>query len=346
MLKALGGDIPEALEILTGAARPILERWFESEPLRATLATDAVIGAFASISAPGTAYVLLHHVMGTAGGARGVWGYVQGGMGGLALSLERACETCRSTCAAKRKSAEFWSPRAGDGRRIERRHATRRSRRRLDRGCTPDVRTISGRQRIARRFPERRQAHRLLVGVREDQSGLVRTSQFHGAASQGVAPHHHGTMHISPTLDYIDRAYDDAKYGQPSREPVLEMTMPTSVDDTIAPPGQHRLDLRAVRTLQAGRRQLGRHQGVLRGPLHRADRRGTHRTCPERILHRQVLSPLDLERTFGLTGGNIMQGAMNFQPAVLPPARAGLGRSSHAHSGLYLCGAASIPAAA
>ena len=80
-------NISEGLELLTAAARPILERWFETEVLKATLATDAVIGAFASISQPGTAYVLLHHVMGTAGGARGVWGYVEGGMGALADSI-------------------------------------------------------------------------------------------------------------------------------------------------------------------------------------------------------------------------------------------------------------------
>ncbi|MEO1973942.1 MAG: NAD(P)/FAD-dependent oxidoreductase, partial [Pirellulaceae bacterium] len=91
-LGELGEQLPDALELLTGAARPILERWFESEVLRATLATDAVIGAFASISSPGTAYVLLHHVMGEAGGARGVWGYLEGGMGALATALAGACE--------------------------------------------------------------------------------------------------------------------------------------------------------------------------------------------------------------------------------------------------------------
>ena len=90
-LKQLGADLPEAIELLTGAARPILERWFETEVLRATLATDAIIGAFTSVSSPGSAYVLLHHVMGEAGGARGVWGYVQGGMGGLANALAAAC---------------------------------------------------------------------------------------------------------------------------------------------------------------------------------------------------------------------------------------------------------------
>src|SRR3990172_3400968 len=90
-LGELSADLPQAVELLTGAARPILDRWFESDVLKATLATDAIIGAFLSISSPGSAYVLLHHVMGEAGGARGVWGYVQGGMGGLAASLAAVC---------------------------------------------------------------------------------------------------------------------------------------------------------------------------------------------------------------------------------------------------------------
>src|SRR3954467_8040773 len=90
-MRELGRELPQTVELMTGAARPILDRWFESDALKATPATDAIIGAFLSISSPGSAYVLLHHVMGEAGGARGVWGYVQGGMGGLATALAAAC---------------------------------------------------------------------------------------------------------------------------------------------------------------------------------------------------------------------------------------------------------------
>src|SRR6185295_6515689 len=99
-------DIPQAIEILTGAARPILERWFESDVLKGTLATDAIIGTFQSISAPGTAYVLLHHVMGMAGGARGVWGYVEGGMGALTQAMAKSAQAagveirCNATVSA------------------------------------------------------------------------------------------------------------------------------------------------------------------------------------------------------------------------------------------------------
>src|SRR5262249_37733278 len=88
--RRLGDGASEAVEILTGAARPILDRWFESEELKGTLATDAIIGAMAGPSMPGTAYVLFHHVMGEAGGARGVWGYMRGGMGGVTQALAAA----------------------------------------------------------------------------------------------------------------------------------------------------------------------------------------------------------------------------------------------------------------
>src|SRR4029079_9878561 len=86
-LRGLGEDLPEALEMLAGTAKTILDRWFESDVLKGTLATDAIIGTFQPISAPGTAYVLLHHVMGSAGRARGVWGYVEGGMGAFSQAL-------------------------------------------------------------------------------------------------------------------------------------------------------------------------------------------------------------------------------------------------------------------
>src|SRR5215217_3124846 len=86
----LGTDGQKAVEILTGAATPILDRWFESEQLKVTLATDAIIGAMASPSMPGTAYVLFHHVMGECNGVRGVWGYVRGGMGGISNAIAGA----------------------------------------------------------------------------------------------------------------------------------------------------------------------------------------------------------------------------------------------------------------
>ncbi len=173
---------------------------------------------------------------------------------------------------------------------------------------------------------------------------LSEPPKFDCLPTDGIAPHHHGTIHIGETLDTLERAYDDAKYGLPSREPILEITLPSSVDDTISPEGKHVMSM----FVQFAPYKLadGKHWDDIKEQF--AD------TCiellaryapnvPNAVEHRQVLSPLDLERTFGLTGGNIMQGAMNFDQ--LYAMRPVMGWADHRTpiKGLYLCGAASHP---
>ena len=343
-LKELGAATPEAIELLSGAARPILERWFETEALRATLATDAIIGAFTSISSPGSAYVLLHHVMGEAGGARGVWGYVRGGMGGLADALEKLCRSLGVDIRREAAVHAIHTDRHGvcgvglfDGTQLEARvvassvdaHVT------FEKLLDPAVLPAEFRAAVARIDYGSASAKINLA--------LAEPPQFTCAPGAGVMPHHRGTMHVGPTLDYLDRAYDDAKYGRWSRDPVLEMTMATSVDETLAPPGKHILSM-----------------FVQYAPYHLAEgswddhKEAFADRCievlaqyapnvPGAIEHRQVLSPLDLERVYGITGGNIMQGAMG--PHQLFMFRPVPGWADHRTPvpGLYLCGAASHP---
>jgi phytoene dehydrogenase-like protein len=160
----------------------------------------------------------------------------------------------------------------------------------------------------------------------------------------GVGPHHHGTMHICETMDWIERAYDDAKYGRPSQRPVLELTMATSVDPTLAPPGKHLVSMFVQ--FAPYRLQEGLHWDSLKESF--ADRcievlAEYAPNVPAAIEHRQVLSPLDLERVYGLTGGNIMQGAMNFNQLFLMRPLPGWADHHTPIAGLYLCGAASHP---
>ncbi len=348
-LGSLGVDLPEALEFLSGAARPILDRWFETDVLKATLATDAIIGAFAPISAPGSAYVLLHHVMGEAGGARGVWGYVEGGMGGLATALEGACRDVgvdRAPRSAGQPHHGF-EPSASpacvleDGRELVAPVVASSvdPRWTFERFLAPDelppdflaaVRRIDYSSASAKVNLALAEPPRFICGDRE-------------VDEEGVGPHHHGTMHVGPTLEYLERAYDDAKYGRYSDEPILELTMPTSVDRTIAPPGRHILSM-----------------FVQYAPYHLAEgdwdsqREAFGDRCvevlaryapnvPGAILHRQVLTPLDLERTYGLTGGNIFQGAMSLSQLFSLRPVAGWADHRTPVQGLYLCGAASHP---
>ncbi len=341
----LGGKLPSAIELLTGAARPILERWFEAEVLRATLATDAIIGAFASVSAPGTAYVLLHHVMGTAGGARGVWGYVQGGMGGLADALEAACrelhvEIRRETEVTRILTQDGRVQAIGlsDGKTIESpvvassidAHWT------FERLLEPEVLPQEFRQAVANIDYSSASAKINL--------GLSALPNFTAAPSTDMAPQHRGTIHIAPTLDYIERAYDDAKYGRPSQEPVLEITLPSAVDRSIVPDGKHLMSIFvqfAPYTMSDGKSWDDIKESFADRCIQLLARYAPN--MPDIVEHRQVLSPVDLERTFRITGGNIMQGAMHLHQLFFMRPVAGWADHRTPIKGLYLCGAASHP---
>ena len=344
-LASLGDDLPEAIELLSGAARPILERWFESEALRATLATDAVIGAFDSIGSPGTAYVLLHHVMGEAGGARGVWGYVEGGMGMLSEAIASACQDMR---------VEVWreSPvdriltngdkivgvALSDGTQLEAPIVA----------SSVDAHVTFEKMMHEGQLPEffRKAVSRISYASASAKLNLAlgEPPNFTADPTSGdLMPHHRGTMHISPTMDYIERAFDDAKYGRPSEEPILEMTMATSVDKTIAPAGKHILSV-FVQFAPYHLKEGSWDQIKDRFADRCVQLIGQYApNVPKAIEHRQFLSPLDLERVYGITGGNIMQGAM--VPHQLFSMRPVPGWSDHRTpvKGLYLCGAASHP---
>ncbi len=342
--RRLGPAVGEAIEILTGPARPILDRWFESEELKSTLATDAIIGMMASPSMPGTAYVLFHHVMGETDGKRGVWGYVRGGMGGLTQALAAAAgqrgvdircasevarilvRDGRVTGVAVAGGDEFNAP-------IVASNADARVTftRLLDTRALPaDFVEAVGRISY--------ESASLKINV-----ALAELPSFRACPGTAPGPQHRGTIHICPDQDYIERGYDDAKYGRPSARPILECTIPSVVDPTVAPPGKHLMSIfvqYAPYTLREG------HWDALRDPF--ADRCFAllDEYAPNftrSVLARQVLTPLDLERMFNLTGGNIFQGAMtpsqlfSFRPV---PGYAGYRTPIR---GLYLCGAAAHP---
>lgn len=344
-LASMKNNIPEGIELLTAAARPILERWFETEVLKATLATDAVIGAFSSISEPGTAYVLLHHVMGTAGGARGVWGYVEGGMGAMAQSVAKVCQelgvdivTEAEVASINVTSNSVTGVTLADGRTFDAKVV----------GSTVDSNLTFNRFLQEKDLPA---AFRAAVNRIDYRSATMKVNLALGEApdftcmpGNTIGPQHNGTIHIGETIDGIERAYDDAKYGEPSKTPIVEVTIPTSVDKTISPEGKHIISMFV---------QYAPYQ--LREGLYWDDIKETFADrCVERLAeyapnvpgvveHRQVLSPLDLERVYGLTGGNIFQGSMNLNQLHMMRPVAGWADHRTPINGLYLCGAASHP---
>jgi phytoene dehydrogenase-like protein len=342
--RRLGDGAGEAVEILTGAARLILDRWFESEELKATLATDAIIGAMASPSTPGTAYVLFHHVMGEAGGKRGVWGYVRGGMGGVTQALAAAARDLGAEirCEAEVARILVRDSRAvgvalGDGSEYSAPIVASNADARvtfldlLDRSELPPA-FVADVERISYASAS------LKINV-----ALAELPSFHALPGTEPGPQHRGTIHISPDQDYIERAFDDAKYGRPSAQPVLECTIPSVVDPTVAPPGQHLMSMfvqYAPYELSEGSWD-DRREDFADRCFDLLDEYAPN--FKRSVIARQVLTPLDLERVFNLTGGNIFQGAMTpgqlfaFRPV---PGHARYKTPVH---GLYLCGAAAHP---
>ncbi|MGL4419842.1 MAG: phytoene desaturase family protein [Gemmataceae bacterium] len=343
--RSLGREVAtEAIEVLTGAATPILDRWFESDVLKATLATDAVIGAFAPPSHPGTAYVLFHHVMGECNGVRGVWGYVRGGMGTISNSI---ADAARSYGAVIRPNSPVANILVKDGRvrGVALADGTEFLAPRV--ASCADANVTFNKLMDAKDLP----AEFLAAVKRIDYSSatvkinvcLSEPPRFKCLPGSGVGPQHHGTMHIGPTMEYIERAYDDAKYGRPATNPMLECTMATALDDSLAPPGKHILSMfvqYAPYTLKGTTWEVEKDRFADRcfdilneyAPNFKAS-----------VIDRQVIPPPEMERLWGITGGNIMQGSMNLSSMFSFRPVAGFANYRTPVTGLYLCGAAAHP---
>jgi phytoene dehydrogenase-like protein len=342
--RKLGPGMSEAIEILTGPARLILDRWFESEQLKATLATDAIIGAMAAPSMPGTAYVLFHHVMGETNGKRGVWGYVRGGMGGLTQALAGAARDLKVVIHTEAEVARILV-KNGAAQGVVLANGTEFR--------APVVASNADAQITFTRLldpkllpPEFAEA----VGrINYDSASLkinvalAELPDFLARPGSEPGSHHRGTIHICPDQDYIEHGFDDAKYGRPSQNPILECTIPSVVDPTVAPPGKH---LMSMFIQYAPYKLRGASWDDLRESF--ADRCFDllNEYAPNfkgSVLARQILTPLDLERTFSLTGGNIFQGAMPLNQLFMFRPVPGFADYRTPIRGLYLCGSAAHP---
>ena len=340
----MGPKMGEAVEILTGPMRPILDRWFESEQLKATLATDAIIGAFASPSMPGTAYVLFHHVMGETNGKKGVWAYVKGGMGALSNAL---ASVARSLGADVKTEAPVKQIVVKDGR------ATGVVLANGDEYTAPVIASNADCNVTFTKLMDPRvlppEFAEAISRIAYDSASLKinvaleRLPSFKALPAHAPGPQHRGTVHLCPDQDYIERAYDDAKYGVPSRNPILECTMASAVDPTVAPAGKHLMSIfiqYAPYKLKEGTWDTVKDAFADRcfdvleeyAPGFKKD-----------VIARQIVTPLDLERTFSLTGGNIFQGAMSLNQLFVMRPVVGWAGYATPIKGLYLCGAAAHP---
>ncbi len=336
----------EAIEVLTGSARTILDRWFESEQFKAVLDTDAIIGAFAAPSMPGTAYVLFHHVMGETNGKRGIWSYVRGGMGGLTQALARAaCDMgveIRTDCEVRRiivRDGVATGVVLSNGAEIEAVKVASNA------DCNVTFNKLLDAQSLPEDFRDaiaRIDYSSASLKINVAMSALPNFTACPGNSEPG--PQHRGTIHLVPDQDFIERAYDDAKFGNPSREPVIECTIPSALDATVAPPGKHVMSMfvqYAPYTIKDGtwdERTKDEFADRCFGMLERHAPGFT-----SSVLARQVLSPVDLERMFNLTGGNIFQGAMDLHQLFMFRPVAGFADYRTPIRNLYLCGSAAHP---
>lgn len=332
------------VKIFTQSAADFLDAWFESEELKVTLATDGVIGANGGPRSQGTAYILMHHCMGGVNGHRGLWGFVRGGMGAVSNAI---ADSARSHGASIRVSApvEKIVVRAGRAHSVV-----------LDSGEEIEARVIASNLDPRRTFLKLMNAADLpgdfVDSIRAFRSegtslkinlGLSGLPDFKALPGAAAAPQHRATMHICPSVEYIERAWDDAKYGMPSRSPLIEMTIPTMYDPSLAPPGHH---IMGIFLQYAPYTLKGTTWDEQREPYTERVLDVIEEYCPNIrsiVVHRQTLSPLDLERRFGITGGNIFHGEMSLdQMFVLRPV-AGFANYRTPVKGLYLCGSGAHP---
>jgi phytoene dehydrogenase-like protein len=343
--RGLGRHLPEATRLLLSPARALLEEWFDSEPLRATLATDAVIGAWASPSTPGTGAVLFHHVMGSVTGKRGVWAYVRGGMGQLASAL---AESARAAGAEIRTDSGVKRIRVEGGRAIGVE---------LEDGTTLEADAVAASTDPGRTFLG-------LVGpseLPEDFVRSVRGIDFRSPvfkinlaldgppplrfAEAERKPALSGTIHLGCLdLDSLDRAFEDAQAGRVSTRPVVELTVPSVLDPSVAPAGKHLASIFAQYTPALppdDERWPALREAAASHVLDVVEEAAPG--FRDRILQMEVLAAPDLEYEFGLTGGNIFHGAMTPDRLLFSRPFPGWAQYRTPVENLYLCGAGAHP---
>ena len=338
-------QIGELVRMFTGSAREILDDWFESDELKLALATDGVIGTNGGPGSPGTAYVLLHHVMGGVGGVRGLWGFVKGGMGALTMALRRSAEAygARVETGAEVSSIDVRNGRIlgvtlADGQEhhaytvVSNADPKRTFLRMLDRAQLPPE------------FVSQVEEYRCEGASFKINLALGELPNYRACPGTRQGPQHRGTTHICQSLDALEQAWDEAKFGAPSREPLLEITIPTAYDPSLAPEGKHVMSIFAQYApyrLADGVWESARKAAFVDRVIGLLERYAPN--IRGAIEHVHALSPLDLESEYGLTGGNIFHGDLRPDQLFALRPVAGWARYATPIAGLYLCGSGTHP---
>ena len=333
----------DVLDLFTKSAGDLLDRWFESDAIKAALGFDAVVGNFASPYTPGSAYVLLHHVFGEVNGKRGQWGHALGGMGAITQAMARE---------AADRGVEIYTDEAvarvqvRDGRAL---------------GVVLDDGTEIAAQRVIANVNPKLLYLKLIDAAALDPDFRQRIENYRCASATfrinvaldnvpdfsclpGNGAHLRSGIIVAPSLAYMERAYFDARQLGWSREPIVEMLIPSLVDPTLAPPGKHVASLfcqHANPSLPGGGSWDAVREEVADLMIATIDRHAPNFAAS--VLGRRVLSPLDLEREFGLIGGDIFHGALSLDQLFSARPVLGYGHYRGPLKGLYMCGSGTHP---
>ncbi len=341
--RALSSDERYTLvQLMTMSSADFLDQWFETDVLKATMAASGIIGTFLGIRSPGTAYVLLHHYMGEIDGAFRSWGFSRGGTGAISNAI---ADAAREAGVEIRTKAPVGKILVKNGR-----------------AC--GIALQDGEELTAKVISSSVDPHLTFEKFLEpddlpaDFLEGVRRYKFRGSSGKvnlaldalpnfkclpGPGAHLRGAISISPSMEYMERAYDDAKYGQYSRKPYIDMVIPSLTDPSVAPPGRHVLSCfvqyapykLAEGTWDDQKESFG--ENVINTIAEYAP------NIKDIIIGRQVLTPLDLEREFGLTQGNIFQGELSLEQLFFLRPVAGWAYYRTPIHNLYMCGSATHP---
>ena len=332
------------VQLMTMSAADFLDQWFETDVLKATMSASGIIGTFLGIRSPGTAYVLLHHYMGEIDGAFRSWGFSRGGTGAISNAIAEAAKEAGAEIRTKAGVAKI-IVKSGRARGVA-----------LESGEEISANVVSSSVDPHLTFERFLDAKDLPGDFVEE----VKRYKFRGSSGKvnlaldalpelkclpGEGAHLRGALSISPGVEYMERAYDDAKYGRFSRRPYVDMVIPSLTDPSVAPPGKHVLSCfvqYAPYKLAPGSGTWDEQRDAF-GDNVIATLSEYIPNLKRIIIGRQVLTPLDLEREFGLTQGNIFQGELSLEQLFFLRPVPGWAYYRTPVERLYMCGSATHP---
>ena len=335
----------ELLDLFVNSAGDYLDGWFESAPIKAAFGFDGIVGNYASPYSAGSAYVLLHHVFGEVNGKKGAWGHAIGGMGAITQAMSKAAAErgveIRLSSPVREVIVEGGRA-AGcvlqNGDAVRARCVVSNLNPKLLYGQLIDPGVLD------ENFRERMNNWRCGSGTFRMNVALAELPDFTALPGRSRAAHHTSGIIMAPSLAYMDQAYLDAKSGGWSKRPIVEMLIPSTLDGSLAPPGRHVASLFCQHVAPAlpGGASWDDHREEVADLM--IDLVNSHApNFKASVLGRQIMSPLDLERTFGLIGGDIFHGALSLNQLFSARPMLGHGDYRGPLRGLYMCGSGTHP---